>query len=289
MSREKKTLVLGASGGIGSLVYEHLKTRSGLSIVGTCHNHQKTGLQSCDITDLNQLSQLIERAKPDTILDFAGMAQERLCIEQANQAQRTNVDGAQNITTLADKLSIPVLFPATVNVFAGYQHKETCDEKTTPRAKEGSVYGASKIAAEKVFQTARVPHTLIRTDLVLAPGFGITSLFQRDQFAQIRINATRYPVLGTDFLAFIDGFIADPSRQHGITHLISPEFQSGIKLVDLATDIITRFDLAHSYRLITDGSTPKPRQDRRFSFPVYVNPDANNLATQDFVFISTQH
>jgi len=57
--KEKKVLITGSSGFIGSNLYEYLKNQ-GLNVVGTYHTHKKSELIKCDLTDYNQVDEIMK-------------------------------------------------------------------------------------------------------------------------------------------------------------------------------------------------------------------------------------
>ncbi|MFA6007783.1 MAG: sugar nucleotide-binding protein [Candidatus Shapirobacteria bacterium] len=288
MSQERpKVLVLGASGGVGSLVYSSLEKTELYDVTGTYFQHPKSDLVFCDIHDRENLKRVIGGCQPKYILNFAGLAQEKLCQNEKQRAYETNVSGVENIVRLSSDYSINLMYPSTINVFSGYTHNEICDEKTHPLTKADSIYGQNKIEAEKIVQSSSLVWAIPRTDLVLSPEFGITKLFEKNQFAQIRINAIRFPVFIESYSIYIQSFIENPFEAAGITHLISSEFKNGVSLVNLAEIIIKRFNLADSSEIISGTTELIPRTDKKSPMPIYVDNQANTLATEKRLFVST--
>jgi dTDP-4-dehydrorhamnose reductase len=290
MNQERpKILVLGASGGIGSMVHVSLHDTPSYDVTGTYFQNQKyIDLVNCDITDLESLKRVIGESKPDTILNFAAIAQEKLCKENPDKARRVNIEGVQNSVRLASDYNLPYLYPSSVNIFAGYNNSEICDEEAIPRPKDDSVYAQNKIEAEKIVKQSTSPWAIFRTDLVLAPHHGIAKLIEDNQYAKITINGPRFPVYKKDFMEKVTSFIENPSKFSGITHLISPEFRLGFKLANIADTIITRFNLAKSTVMVPCSTEFIPRSNLHSPMPIYITPDANQQATQKFFFTSTR-
>jgi dTDP-4-dehydrorhamnose reductase len=283
----KKILILGASGGVGSMVYRSLKDSNQYDLTGTYFQHPKDNLIHCDVRNPEILTRVVNSSEPDAILNFSGLAQEKLCQENPELAFETNVIGNENIVKIASKNYIPFLFPGTINEFSGYKDGTVCTEETKPLAKDTSIYGKSKIAARNlILQKSTSPTIIPVTDLVLGAGFGFVALGENNNYFRIRIDATRFPIYIKDYLKYIQLFIEDPKKYNGIYHLVSEEFQEGILLSDLAKRVITKFNLASSYEVIEGGTEFIPRGNLKSQMPIYIDTDAKKLATENRIFTS---
>lgn len=290
VNQEKpNVLILGASGGVGGMVFKYLQSLNTYNLTGTYYQHEKTGLIPCDICKSDSLEEVIDKNKPQTILDFAGISNETACKNDPELARETNVGGVQNIINLVSERKIPFLFPGTINEFSGYTNGTICTENTPLLAKVGSIYGETKIAAGKiVVQNCTSPYTILRTDLILGEKNGIVGLFEKNQSAQIRINTIRFPAYLEHYSKYIQAFIAGQLENKGIYHVVSPEFISGIPLVNLAELIIKRFNLADSSKIIYNATELIPRSPGQ-AMPIYVDSKANELATENRIFTSLRH
>lgn len=287
MNKERPNiLILGASGGIGSMVFNYLQSFNRYNLTGTYHIHEKPGLIQCDIRDSKKLEEIINKKNPNVILDFAGIGNETTCKNDPELARETNVGGIQNIVDLVSKRNIPFLFPGTINEFSGYTDGTICNENTPLLAKPDSIYGETKITAGKIVtENCTSPYVILRTDLILGEKNGIVGLFEKNQFAQIRINAIRFPTYIEYYSKYLQAFIDNQLENKNIYHVISPEFNSGIPLVDLAGVIIKRFNLADSSEIIYNTTELVSRNPGQ-PMPIYVNTNANELATERRIFTS---
>lgn len=272
------------------MVHVSLHDTPSYDVTGTYFQNQKhIDLINCDITNLENLKRVIGESKPDTILNFAAIAQEKSCQDNPEKARRVNIGGTENTVRLASDNNIPYLYPSSINVFAGYTKGEVCNEKSPPKAKTDSVYAQTKIEAEKIVQQSTAPWAIYRTDLVLARHYSIAKLIEDNQYAKITINAPRFPVYKKDFMEKITSFIENPSKFSGITHVISPEFRLGFKLANVADIIIRRFNLAQTTIMVPNATEFIPRTDKSSRMPIYITPNADKLATQRLFFTSSRH
>jgi dTDP-4-dehydrorhamnose reductase len=288
MSQEKKNvLVLGASGGVGSMVYRELQSTERYNIIGTYYNNPKPGLIRCNICVPEDLKRIFGEKKPDAVLVYAGLAQEKLCRDNPEKTYKVNVQGAENIVRQAEIDEVPLLYPSTINTLTGYNNGEICTEETKPLAKTDSIYGQSKIQVENIVQNSSLISSIPRTDLVLDRDYGIAKLFKDNGFAKIMINALRFPIYIKDYSKYLQLFIDNPIKHTGIIHLLSPEFQNGSKLTDVADVIIKRFNLAKSTIIVPNATEFIPRTNEYSPMPIYITPTANDNLP-NFVFTSTR-
>lgn len=286
-SGKATVLILGASGGVGSMVYRELQSTEQYNLVGTYSKNPKPGLIPCNISNPECLKRAIGENQPRAILTFAGLAQEKLCRDNPEETYEVNVTGVENIVRQAEVNNIPLLYPSTINTLTGYNKGETCDENIKPLAKADSVYGQSKIQAENIVLSSSVISTIPRTDLVLDRDYGIVKLFKDNGLAKIMINSLRSPIYIGDYSEYLQLFINNPTKHTGIIHLFSQEFQNGIKLADLADTIIKRFDLAKDTITIPNATDDMIVRRTDGIMPIYITPTANDNLP-NFVFTSTR-
>lgn len=292
MIQERPNVLIlgGASGGIGRMVFNNLHATNQYNLTATFFKHEQPGFDFCDIRDPESLKRVIGESKPKVILTFAGMAQEKLCQDNVEETIRTNVKGVENIVRQAEANGIPILYPSTINTLTGYTNGETCDEDIPPLAKPESIYGQSKIEAEKIVKSSSsLVWTIPRTDLVLGPDYGIVKLFKDNGFAKIMINGARFPIYIEHYSQYLQEFIKDPEKHTGIIHLFSPEFRNGFKLANLADTIIRRFNLAESTIMVPNATEFIPRANENSPMPIYILPDADIKATQRLLFTTKRH
>ena len=107
--------------------------------------------EEADVTDASAISRVIEVARPDIVVNPAGLTYVDACESQPELAMRVNGEGPGNIAAACKKLRIPMMHFSTDYVFNG--------EKPSPYTEEDepgplSVYGRSKLEGEhRVAQT----------------------------------------------------------------------------------------------------------------------------------------
>jgi len=137
----KKAIVFGAAGMLGT----SLKNLIDKDKFILTDKDTSTGLEYCDIRDLDQTSKLIDTYKPDIILNFAALVDLEYCEKEKDDCYLTNTIAAIHLFNLAKQNNIPYVFISTAGIFGN--DKEFYTEEDTPYPL--SAYGKSKYYTEQ--------------------------------------------------------------------------------------------------------------------------------------------
>lgn len=145
-------LVFGAKGQIGSALIKRLGPRG-------------IGLDSGQADFLNpvQLSSLLDRLKPDAIINAAAYTAVEKAESEAEKAHLINARAPEMIAEWATLHSVPLIHYSTDYVYDG--------KGNTPR-KEGegeqplNIYGKSKLAGDHAIETAEGQYIILRTSWI---------------------------------------------------------------------------------------------------------------------------
>lgn len=176
----KKILITGSNGLLGQkLVYALLK-RKDISLVATSKSEnrlrEKSGYlyESLDITDKEQVKEVIGRHLPDVIINTAAMTNVDACEFEKDLCWNLNVSAVKNFVDLIENAKnntgIPLkkiadchfIHLSTDFVFDG----ENGPYKETDAPNPLSYYSISKYEAEKILQQSNIKWTIIRTIIV---------------------------------------------------------------------------------------------------------------------------
>jgi len=119
-----------------------------------------------DITNPGDVRRAFGEIQPDVIVHTAALPDIDYCETHPEEAQRVNVDGTRNIVSAAAEVGAGVVHISTDAVFDGAKgapYVET--DQTNPI----SVYGRSKVAAEKVVESYK-EHWIFRVSVLFGPG-----------------------------------------------------------------------------------------------------------------------
>ena len=142
-----KFLVTGSAGLIGSQIVKDLVQQN--HTVYSCY-HDKKPLQGIpthlDLTDENQIIQILQETKPDRIIHLAAMTGVDLCETEKELATLINTKATEILARQAAKQHIFFLYVSTDYVFDGINGMKKEDDITNPLG----FYGKSKLGGELV-------------------------------------------------------------------------------------------------------------------------------------------
>lgn len=154
MSEQKlRILVTGDKGFVGTETVKLLKEQG--------HIVQGFDLMDrCDIRDVEGIDRVCEGFQPDRILHLAAIARFGDADKDPKLAFETNVQGTKNVTAIAMKYHIPLVYSSTGSVYMPITDF-TGAIKEDWAAKGNSVYGCSKYIGE-TYVRQQNPHIILR-------------------------------------------------------------------------------------------------------------------------------
>ena len=148
-----KILITGINGQVGHALMQNLT------------DHELIGLtrQNCDLTNLDQIRQVIDQHQPDLIINPAAYTKVDQAEDESELAFQVNRDAPKVMAEKAREYNIPLIHFSTDYVFDG-EKKEAYveDDLTQPLG----VYGQSKCAGEEAVQEAGGLTYIFRTSWV---------------------------------------------------------------------------------------------------------------------------
>jgi dTDP-4-dehydrorhamnose reductase len=158
----EKLLIIGISGLVGSRFAELKKEN--YEIYGTYNQHEVKGdnLFKLDITDRDATFKLIERIKPNYIIDTHAISDVDYCELHPEEAWKVNVEGAKNVAEASKKYNAKYVFFSSDYVFDG--SKQSYTEKDKP--KPINYYGKTKAITEYMLQMLDIDYIIIRTAVI---------------------------------------------------------------------------------------------------------------------------
>jgi dTDP-4-dehydrorhamnose reductase len=148
-----KILVTGVNGQVGHVLMDELT------------EYELTGLtrHDCDLTNLDQIRQVIDQHKPDLIINPAAYTKVDQAEDEPELAFQINRDAPRVIAEKAREYHIPLIHFSTDYVF--YGEKKGAYEENDPTHPLG-VYGQSKCAGEEAIQDVGGLNYIFRTSWV---------------------------------------------------------------------------------------------------------------------------
>ena len=152
-----KVLVTGVNGQLGHDIVEECQKRN-IEAIGV-------DVKEMDITNVNQVSEVITETKPDAIIHCAAWTAVDKAEDEVEQCRKVNRDGTKNIVDVCEKLDLPLMYFSTDYVFDG-QGEEPWNEYDERHPL--NVYGKTKYEGELEVERLK-KHFIIRISWV----FGI--------------------------------------------------------------------------------------------------------------------
>lgn len=124
--------------------------------------HEKFQYRSLDITEKEQVMDIVIGFKPDLIIHGAAMTQVDECEEKKMLSYKTNVEATDHLILAAEEINARYCYLSTDFVFSGDNGPYMEDDETGPV----NYYGMTKELAEQHIMQSNLSWTIIRTILL---------------------------------------------------------------------------------------------------------------------------
>lgn len=167
----KKLLITGGSGFVGANLAAMAKAHWQVTV--TSHTSSVYPIDSVqivemDITDRQQVFDVIETILPDAVIHTAAISSLDACIEDRDRADHINVTATADIAAAAKSVGAKMVFTSTDLVYAG----DRSFYAETDAAVPSCYYGQTKLAAEQVMRDSGVDYAVARVALVYGRKLG---------------------------------------------------------------------------------------------------------------------
>jgi dTDP-4-dehydrorhamnose reductase len=156
----RRLLVAGASGFVGGRVLEALARVGQAS--GTCRFHPGPGLDALDLADRDAVRRLLDRRRPELVINCAALAEPDACEKDPAAARRANADAPRALAQACAERGARLLHLSTDLVFDGARGRYA----ETDEARPLSVYGRTKLEGERAVLEACPSAAVVRVSLV---------------------------------------------------------------------------------------------------------------------------
>ena len=202
----KKIIVTGCRGQLGRAINEYYGNRTDLEFVNT-------DVEELDITNVDQVMELVRQTKPYAIINCAAYTAVDACETNQDIAFRVNAIGPRNLAIAAREEGAKLLHVSTDYVFDGRKKGAYYEMDGTAPA---SVYGSTKEAGEKLVKEFCHRHFILRTAWLYGDGknFAKTMLRIAENNSRVRVvcdqigtpTSTLELTKGIDSLLFSDNY-----------------------------------------------------------------------------------
>jgi len=248
----KKILITGSNGLLGQKLVYKLRNNTHITCIATARGTNrlvKTDgyvYESLDITDLQNVSDVFLKHKPDVVINTAAMTNVDACETEKEACWLLNVTAVENQIKTLEKIKQEdsTYHPHFIHLSTDFIFDGThgpLDENETPNPQ--SYYAESKLAAEKIVEASNLHWSIARTVLV----YGIVDSMSRsnivlwvkqnlEQGKVINVvdDQFRTPTLAEDLA---DGCLLIAEKNaHGIYNISGKDFLSILELAHLVAD-----------------------------------------------------
>jgi len=172
----KKVLIIGIESFTGKHLSKFL-VQNGFDVYGTSlHNVNIDTIYPCDISDKNSIKKIIEKVKPNYIINLAGIS----FVGNANRElfYKINVLAVENILDscleIKDYKPQKIILASSATIY-GNQNSDVLDESMNPNPVNH--YGISKLAMEQLAKTY-----FAKLDIIISRPFNYTGVGQEEHF-----------------------------------------------------------------------------------------------------------
>ena len=141
----KRILLTGASGGLGSALYQAWQQK--YTLLGLAHQNAHQDLQAIDLVQPEPIAELVKSWQPDLIVHTVGLTDVDRCDREPAAAMDINVNTTLNIRLAAEAIGCKVIHISTNDVFGGQSGMYLETDLPEPI----NFYSHTKLMAEKMF------------------------------------------------------------------------------------------------------------------------------------------
>jgi dTDP-4-dehydrorhamnose reductase len=249
-----KILITGMNGQVGHALMRELT------------EHELIGLtrQDCDLTNLDQIKEVIDHYQPELIINPAAYTKVDQAEDESELAFKINRDAPKVMAEKAREYNIPLIHFSTDYVFDG-EKKEAYveDDPTHPLG----VYGQSKCAGEEAIQAVGGLIYIFRTSWVysnIGHNFYLTMKRLSQERDELKVVSDQFGVpTSNQFIAEqIKAIIPQLSKKNtGIYHLVPDGLCSWYEFAkEIISQANPQFNLEHLHAIETHEFSTKTKR-----------------------------
>lgn len=157
-------LITGANGQLGNELVTLLNNKTcelgKISPLYEDCNVTAVDIEKLDITDLDQVFELVSTVQPDVVINCAAMTNVNACETEYETAMRVNAIGPRNLAMATEEFGAKMVHVSTDYVFRGDGNVPYCEwDMPSPN----TVYGKSKLLGEQYVSQVSTRFFVVRT------------------------------------------------------------------------------------------------------------------------------
>lgn len=117
MSQSRRILLTGASGGLGSALFERWQARH--EVLGLYHSNPRPGLKQVNLAEAEPIVQLACEFQPDLVVHTVGLTDVDRCDRDLALCLDVNTRSTLHTRLAAEAVGVPIIHVSTNDVFGG--------------------------------------------------------------------------------------------------------------------------------------------------------------------------
>ena len=241
----KRILVTGSNGLLGQKLTDISILDKDIELIATSVGANRHLLKSgyiyeeFDIRDAERLVELVEKYRPDAIINTAAMTNVDTCEAEKDKCKALNVDAVGTLAAVCQKYNIHLVHISTDFIFDGEDGPYAEDAEPNPL----SYYGLTKLQAEDTLKSSSSRWAVLRTIIV----YGIVSDMSRSNIVlwakgalekgvpiNVVNNQWRMPTLAEDLATGC--ILAVKKEAEGVFNISGKDLMSIIEIVERVAD-----------------------------------------------------
>ena len=283
-----RILILGAAGTLGSTVFNYLSRNSDFSVMGTVRSkkdqlHFPIALHDNlliieDLLDETQLTRLLDKAKPDYVINCVGLIKQLPQASSAKLAVGVNAYFPHLLAFTCTQQHIRLIHFSTDCVFSGLTGNYC--ETDQPDAED--LYGRSKLLGELVDDPLCIT---LRTSLIgpeLETQYSLLNWFLAQKNSVKGYQNTFFSGLTTlEIAKVLEKIMLSPQKLHGLYHLSADRISKYDLLELIKQEYLMKIDILPDDLVVLDRSLNSDRLRTQLG---YVPPSWKTLIQEMHAF-----
>ncbi len=248
-----KILITGSNGLLGQKLVNLFSIKDDFEVFALSRNKDKNETvknytyYNIDITNVKELTQLLNKIRPHYIINCAAMTNVDECEIEKEKCDLINVEAVKTLISCAKEHNSHLVHISTDFIFDGENGPYKEDDKPNPI----SHYGLSKLKSEELIIKAKIKYTILRTILVYGlvdnmPRNNIVlwikSALENKQEVTIVDDQYRMPTFVDDLAQAC--LLSIQYNAYGVFHISSSELLS---IYEITLQIASAFNLDTSF------------------------------------------
>ena len=269
-----KFLITGSNGLLGQKLIQKLSRLSSVDLIATSIGKNRLShtenykYVSLDITDKDNVNDVISSENPDVVINTAAMTNVDLCEDEKERCDALNVDAVRYLANACLKVSAHLIHISTDFIFDGEDGPYKEEDKPNPL----SYYGLSKLDSEKILYKHECNWTILRTIIIFGVGKSLSKgnivlwakgALEKGEDLNIIDDQFRAPTLAEDLADAC--ILAANKKEYGIFNISGKDIMSIYEMVERIGKYY-KLNTTNLNRISTDMLNQKAKRPPRTGF-----------------------